>query len=608
MKLSNQKLILLIIICIAAVFRFYNLNWDSGFHLHPDERFLTMVGNAMKLPSQSNTSYLDPHSSTMNPVNVGYQFFVYGVFPLTFNKLVATGLNTDNYNDFTIQGRFLSGLFDVLIIFFVYKITALLSQKYKWNKSTPLWASFLYAITVLPIQLSHFFAVDSFLNFFMLGSFYFSLKYYIVQSNESRSVTKESILIILSSLFLGLGIASKINALAILPLNLFFIFWGNISTRGLHRLVEDNSIDPNKESRIRNYAKRIGTMRLRSMLALTFIQVVVYLTVAYLIVRLANPYYFETANIFDPTPSTSFVNNIKSLKSFEGKDIWFPPAVQWMSKQPFTYSLLNLALIGVGFPYFICIVLGVWSLIVYMTKKGVSIVLLAILGWVGLFFLYQSTQFVKALRYFIFLYPFFAIFASVGVLHILETLTSKLPRVSRYAFYIMLVCLLMVWPLAFMSVYVNTNSRVEASTWIYRNLENDALILTEHWDDGLPLPMPDTQGKTYRYEQLPVFDPDTPEKWSKMNDLLGKGDYYILTSNRGWGSIPTVPDKYPQMTQFYEDLFANRTEYKFIKQYSSYPSLRYLGIPVDFPDQWADETFTVYDHPEVNIFKKKNKR
>jgi len=27
-----------------------------------------------------------------------------------------------------------------------------------------------------------------------------------------------------------------------------------------------------------------------------------------------------------------------------------------------------------------------------------------------------------------------------------------------------------------------------------------------------------------------------------------------------------------------------------------------LGIPVDFPDQWSDEAFTVYDHPKVMIY------
>jgi len=38
------------------------------------------------------------------------------------------------------------------------------------------WAAFIYAIAVLPIQLSHFFAVDTFLNTFALMSVYFMLR------------------------------------------------------------------------------------------------------------------------------------------------------------------------------------------------------------------------------------------------------------------------------------------------------------------------------------------------------------------------------------------------------------------------------------------------
>jgi len=40
-------------------------------------------------------------------------------------------------------------------------------------------AAFFYAMAVLPIQLSHFFATDTFLNLFMFASFYFALRFNI---------------------------------------------------------------------------------------------------------------------------------------------------------------------------------------------------------------------------------------------------------------------------------------------------------------------------------------------------------------------------------------------------------------------------------------------
>lgn len=155
----------------------------------------------------------------------------------------------------------------------------------------------------------------------------------------------------------------------------------------------------------------------------------------------------------------------------------------------------------------------------------------------------------------------------------------------------------------FSSIYFLRNSRVAASEWIFANLPNGAMILSEAWDDGLPFSLSDGK-KTFVAEQLPIFDPDTKEKQEKMNGLFTIADYYILTSNRGWGSITTVPKKYPWMSSFYRKLLNGEDgRFEKVKEFTSYPSIKYLGIPLELPDQWADESFTVYDHPKVIIYK-----
>jgi hypothetical protein len=378
------------------------------------------------------------------------------------NKLLSIPAHTDNYNDFTIQGRFISGFADLLIVFVVYKITQLLTEKYKWSKSTPLCSSFFYAIAVLPVQLSHFFAVDTFLSLFMVSSFYFALKSYI-QYDEKIFIGRIYILNLLSSaIFMGLAIASKVNAVFILPLNLLFFFLPIIYV-------------------LYKKQKKEQWLRLVAISALLFI---IYMGVMYLTVRLANPYYFESSGFLDPTPNTLFMSNLRSLKSFEGKDVWFPPAVQWMSKQPVIYSIKNLALIGLGLPNFLCVIIGFVYIVLQMKKKGLQLEIALIAVWVAGFFLYQSTQFVKALRYFIFIYPFLAVFAGVGIMYIANESKKRLKNLPVYFPYVIISILLLLWPLAFMSIYVHKNSRVEASEWIFKNLENNALILTEHWDDG----------------------------------------------------------------------------------------------------------------------------
>ena len=47
-RITRQRLspvALTLILLVAAVLRLTGLNWDEGTHLHPDERFLTMVAS-----------------------------------------------------------------------------------------------------------------------------------------------------------------------------------------------------------------------------------------------------------------------------------------------------------------------------------------------------------------------------------------------------------------------------------------------------------------------------------------------------------------------------------------------------------------------------------
>src|SRR5581483_9098066 len=145
-------------------------------------------------------------------------------------------------------------------------------------------------------------------------------------------------------------------------------------------------------------------------------------------------------------------------------------------------------------------------------------------------------------------------------------------------------------------------TRVAASEWIYQNIPTGSIILSEYWDDALPASTQKTYEKTFRSIQMPVFDPDTPDKWTKLDGMLQNGNYLVLSSNRGWGSIPTVPERYPKMTKFYKDLFDGKLAYKKVAEFTSYPSLSYLGLPIEFPDENLEEAFSVYDHPHVIIF------
>jgi hypothetical protein len=320
--------------------------------------------------------------------------------------------------------------------------------------------------------------------------------------------------------------------------------------------------------------------------------VVVLLAAAtYIGVRLGAPYYFETANPLDPRLGGTFISNLHALSAYDSPDAWYPPGVQWVHKPAVTFALINLAVFGLGVPIFLAVVAGAYVTVARLWRSPMVV----ILAWTVAVFVYQSVQYVKTMRYFILLYPALALLAGVG----LAGLQVSLPRPLKGAVAISLL----IWPLAFMSIYTRDLSRVTASEWMYGHLPEGAHILNESWDDPLPIGVPDPTGKTFDGKMMPSFDWDTPSKWKTVNAMLRNGDYLILSSNRGWGSIPTDANQYPRMARFYRDLFAGKTAYREVAQFTSYPSLRYLGIPIDFPDQWSEEAFTVYDHPEVLIFK-----
>ena len=169
MTTTKEKIILLSILFLALFFRLYGINWDQNHHLHPDERFLTMVTQELEFP-ENVSQYFNPNESPLNPHNHGYTFFVYGVFPLKIVKIASEIITLDSfsYNNVTLVGRLLSAIFDVGTVALVFLIARNI-----FGKREGLLAAFLYSGMVLPIQLSHFYTVDPYLTFFITAAFYF---------------------------------------------------------------------------------------------------------------------------------------------------------------------------------------------------------------------------------------------------------------------------------------------------------------------------------------------------------------------------------------------------------------------------------------------------
>ncbi len=146
---------LALILLLGGALRFTGLDWDEGQHLHPDERFLTMVENALSWPS-SLGEYLDTAQNPLNPYNKGFGSFVYGLLPVTVVKAIGQATGYTGYSGVYLAGRAVSGVLDLLAVLTVFAIGRRL---YDWRVG--LLGSLFLALSVLDIQQSHFFTVDS---------------------------------------------------------------------------------------------------------------------------------------------------------------------------------------------------------------------------------------------------------------------------------------------------------------------------------------------------------------------------------------------------------------------------------------------------------------
>ncbi|MFB0901500.1 MAG: hypothetical protein QMA93_01405, partial [Acidimicrobiales bacterium] len=169
------------ILLLAFVLRVWNLDWDRGTHLQPDERFWSDVAASVENPDEWRWSeVLDPEKSTLNP-RVYKPSYVYGTLPLWASEAAAGVLMTDRMSwaveaidgvginiardepadapissrlrfntgfDVTIIGRLLSALVDTMTVGAVFFLARELTDERKVG----LLAALLQSLTVLHIQ------------------------------------------------------------------------------------------------------------------------------------------------------------------------------------------------------------------------------------------------------------------------------------------------------------------------------------------------------------------------------------------------------------------------------------------------------------------------
>ncbi len=510
--------VLLIGVLIAGTyFRAVGLDWDQDQHLHPDERFLTMVETALEPvgtsqdqlgpPPTASTQqwrqgyagvmpdcarwggYFDTFCSPLNPQNRGYTFFVYGDFPLIVVRYVAGWVKQVGYDQVNLVGRQASALSDLLTILLIYLIASRL-----YNRRVALLAALFSALAVEQIQQSHFFIVDNFANLFIFLAIYFAV--IIVVRRGSGAGSRESDkppdddsqfpnpgsripdyvwrlardpFLPLSLGFgasLGLAVASKLNAVP-----LAVLLPGALLVRYLQH---------KREAESPHYWKLIAVCLAAGALA------------SIIVFRVSMPYAFSGLGL-----NPAWVANIKELTAQFSGDVDVPFALQW-ARRSHLFSFTNLTVWGLGLPLGILAWLG-FSWMAWRILKGEWQHLL-LWGWTALYFGWQSLAFNPTMRYQLPVYPLLAMMAGWFLVSLWEQgqrtehrAWGTVLRLLSLLAGVTVLALTLGWAYAFTRIYTRPVTRVAATRWIYQNVPGPINLRIKTADGSVyqqPLPFP----------------------------------------------------------------------------------------------------------------------
>jgi YYY domain-containing protein len=186
-------------------------------------------------------------------------------------------------------------------------------------------------------------------------------------------------------------------------------------------------------------------------------------------------------------PSARWIEQVNLAQGFVNGTVDAPFGHQWANRTPIIFPLTNLVFWGLGLPLGIAACIGFLYALWRLIKGRRWWAYLIPLAWAGLYFLYQSTQWTKSMRYLLPVYPMLCLCAAIGLVALwrqsgrwversrnsVQGDTSWLKRLRPHlaTALTMLVCAgTLIWAWAFIQIYGEPISRVTASRWAYTNI------------------------------------------------------------------------------------------------------------------------------------------
>ncbi|MGA0333264.1 MAG: DUF2298 domain-containing protein [Kiritimatiellia bacterium] len=543
-----QIFIHFLLICLCAfLLRHTGWNWDEGQHLHPDERHLSMVTQALETP-ETWSEYLDSDRSGFNPYRQGVHSYVYGLLPLRLVHALTVEKGNRNLQEIARIGRLCSAWWSTGTVALMYLLGLRL-----YSARFAALSALLMCFCVLSIQQAHFFTVDSAGVFFTMACTGLGLL---------ALYERAPWLIAPSAATVGLAMACRLN----LGLLSFWVVGVACASLWQHR-----------------NARPLWALLFGGLTAL-------------LLFRIFQPNAFDASGWIPRGLHPLWIRDLQQVRRISDGSLEVPFTLQWAGRIPWLYPLGQMVIWGMGVPLGLASLYGSAALLWHRRGNPGHWQVFVVL-WPLLLFGLHGGMYLQTLRYFLPAYPMLILGALLAIRHFI-------PGNYRRILHGILLGGSVLYATGFVSMYRQPHPRIAASQWLYRNLAAGGRVVSEHWDDALPLYLPghEQDHRRISFSQLEVYSPETPEKIEALLTQIQKADYLVLSSTRASHTLPSMPLRYPAMTEFYRRLDLDETPsgLREVARFSRQPQI--LGWTLD--SLLAEEAFRVYDHPLVRIYEK----
>ena len=439
-----------------------------------------------------------------------------------------------SFVDITLILRSISAIFSILTavagILIIKEITENKNKIFS-DKVILISSSLLFIFSPSLIQFAHFGTTESLLMFFYTTIILFSVLFL----NKKISTFKYTIV---TAIFIGLAIATKVSSLIFLFLPFIAIYLS-------------------KE--IAWYTK------VRYLIHISFFSL--------LFAIFFSPHFVISYREF--LSSLSYESNIALGKI----QVFYTR--QFDGTTPIIFQLFKIFPYSLGIPVFITFFFGLF----FLSKNRINYFL--ILSFL-VYFIPTSFAFAKWTR---FMAPVFPITIIIATIFLLEFLSNKI-KIQKYRILLLFtfVAISIIPGIKFMQIYIKPDIRIEASKWIIKNIPAKSVVLSET-ANVVDIPVGNLKGKNYVLISSNLYEIDKDKKiYEDFLMNLKEADYIIVPSRRIFANHKN--SRYPKINKYYDELFSGKLGFRKVAEF------RRLN------DEFAEETFSVFDHPVVKIYKR----